>query len=172
MSEESVYKTMCEVLIKTSKLEERLSDALLQISKLEARVSELEKVKQGQTISRGTEPIGGRDNTHYMFNGRIYGKNRLVLAVVREYVSVHPSVTVKQLQQTFDRSLQGSLGVVMECNEAKLRSSDYQTRFFVKSDEIIHLIDGDMYVCTQWGIGNLPNFLHRAKELGFEIKSI
>lgn len=172
MNEESIYKTMCEVLIKTSKLEERLSESLLQISKLEARVSELEKARQDSPIGTVTGSGGGRDNTHYLFNGRIYGKNRLVLAVVKEYVSTHPSVTVKQLQQVFDKSLQGSLGVVMECNEAKLRSFDYQTRFFVKDDEIIHLTDGDMYVCTQWGIGNLPNFLHRAKELGFEIKSI
>ena len=171
MNEESIYKTLCEVLIKTSKYEERLSECLIQISKLEARVSELEKAKQGSSVGIEIEP-SGRDNTHYMFNGRIYGKNRLVLAVVREYVRTHTGVTVQQLKQTFDKSLQGSLGVVMECNEAKSRSSDYQNRFFVKSDEIVHLIDGNMYVCTQWGIGNLPNFLHRAEQLGFEIKPI
>ena len=114
---------------------------------------------------------GKRDTTRYLFDGYIYLKNRLVLAIVKAYVAENGSITRQQLKQVFDKSLQGSIGVVENVELAKLRS-DYQVRFFAKPDEIIHLSDGDMFVCTQWGIGNIPNFIKRAEQLGFEIEPI
>ena len=117
-------------------------------------------------------PISGkRDTTRYMFEGNVYLKNRLVLAVVKAYITQKQSVTRQQLKQVFDRSLQGSIGVVENIELASQRL-DYQVRFFTKDDEVLHLIDGDMFVCNQWGILNIPNFIKRANQLGFEIESI
>lgn len=112
-----------------------------------------------------------RDKTRYMFEGNIYLKNKLVLAVVKAYVSKNSSITCGELKRTFDKSLQGSLGVVEYEVIAKQRK-DYQARFFAKDEEIIHLVDGDMLVCSQWGILNIPRFITRAKQLGFDVQEI
>ena len=112
-----------------------------------------------------------RDTTRYMFEGQIYLKNRLVLAVVKKYVNNNPEITRSKLKEIFSKSLQGSMGVV-ENSEIALLRKDCDVRFFTKPNEIIHLCDGDMYVCSQWGILNIPNFLAVAKNLGYNIESI
>lgn len=112
-----------------------------------------------------------KDTTRYMFNGNVYLKNRLVLAVVQKYVSQNNAVTIRELIEAFPKSLQGSIGVIMNCEDAFNRF-DYSKRFFARSDEIIHLVDGDVMVCTQWGIGNIDNFIRRAEQLGYTITAI
>ena len=112
-----------------------------------------------------------RDVSRYLFNGNVYLKNRLVLAVVQKYVKAHETLTCNQLKHVFEKSLQGSIGVV-EHVEVAVRRLDTAVRFFTKEEEVLHLADGDMYVCSQWGIINIPNFLARAKQLGFNIEKI
>lgn len=111
-----------------------------------------------------------KDTTKYFFDGVLYPKNRLVLAVVKKYVELNPGISRFQLKAKFDKSIQGSIGVIEEKSIAAKRNN-YQKRFFANSDDIINLKDGEMLVCTQWAISNLTNFLHRAKEFGFVIKA-
>ena len=118
-------------------------------------------------------PSGNRrDTTRYLFDGYVYSKNRLVLAVVKSYVAQHKSIDRQQLKLIFGKQLQGSIGVVENVEIAPIGRLDYNVRFFTRPEEIIHLSDGDMYVCTQWGIGNIDNFIKHAKELGFKIEAI
>ena len=112
-----------------------------------------------------------RDTTRYMFEGNVYLKNRLVLEVVKKYVAENPQIARDKLKQVFSKSLQGSIGVVENVEVATLRH-DCDVRFFTKQNEVIHLYDGDMYVCNQWGVLNIPNFLKVAKQLGYNIESI
>ena len=112
-----------------------------------------------------------RDTTRYMFEGNVYLKNRLVLAIVQRYVQDHPGVTRNGLKQAFAKSLQGSIGVVEDVEIASLRR-DCEVRFFTKESEIIRLCDGDMYVCNQWGVLNIPNFIKAAEQNGYNIESI
>ena len=107
----------------------------------------------------------------YMFNGNVYLKNKLVLAVLQDYVANNMEVTCYELKSAFDKSLQGSIGVVEYEDIAKQRK-DYQVRFFSKEDEILRLSDGNMIVCSQWGILNIPNFIKRAEQLGYKIEQI
>ena len=116
-------------------------------------------------------PTGKRDTTRYMFENNVYLKNRLVLAVVHAYVRDNPSITREELKIVFSKSLQGSIGVVEIEEIAKLRP-DYTVRFFTKENEIIQLEDGNMYVCTQWGILNIPNFIKCATQLDYKIEAI
>lgn len=163
-------------------------EMLDRIKKLELEVDNLKKVQpsnvstndvigehnmseQQSKVEYSSFAGGKRDTTRYLFEGYIYLKNRLVLAIVKAYVANNGSITCQQLKQVFDKSLQGSIGVVESVEIAKLRS-DYSVRFFAKPDEVIHLSDGDMFVCTQWGIGNIINFIKRAEQLGFEIEPI
>lgn len=112
-----------------------------------------------------------RDKTRYMFNGNVYLKNRLVLAVVKDYVSKNKTITCDELKAVFDKSLQGSIGVVEYESVAK-RRKDCKVRFFEKEDDILRLSDGNMLVCSQWGILNISNFITRAEQLGYKIDSI
>ena len=115
--------------------------------------------------------INKRDTTRYMFEGNVYLKNRLVLAVVQKYVKENPSVARAELKQIFSKSLQGSIGVVENVEIATSRH-DCDVRFFTKDNEIIRLNDGDMYVCNQWGVLNIPNFIKIAGQIGYNIEAI
>lgn len=116
-------------------------------------------------------PEGKRDTTRYMFENNVYLKNRLVLAVVHAYVRDNPNISREELKTVFPKSLQGSIGVVESVEIARLRV-DYTVRFFTKEEEVVHLDDGDMYVCTQWGILNIPNIIRCATQLDYKIEAI
>ena len=106
-----------------------------------------------------------------MFNGNIYLKNKLVLAVIQDYVIKNPQVKCNELKSIFDKSLQGSIGVV-ELENVAIQRKDYQVRFFAKEKEVLRLPDGNMLVCSQWGILNISNFIKRAEQLGYSIEQI
>lgn len=155
-------------------------DMLNRIVKLEKEVENLKKgketyVKEFESFSiRETvaeERPQQRDKTRYMFNGNIHLKNKLVLSVLKDYVSKNPTITCNELKTVFDKSLQGSIGVV-EYEFIARQRKDYRVRFFEKEDEILRLVDGNMLVCSQWGILNISNFIKRAEQLGYEIEQI
>ncbi len=121
-------------------------------------------------VSYSEGEVRRRDTTKYLFNGVVYPKNRLVLAVVQDYVKKNV-ISFRELSEIFHPSLQGSLGVVEKTEIAKTRQ-DYQVRFFTEETEKLMLTDTCAYVCNQWGILNIPRFLSRAKELGYNIQEI
>jgi hypothetical protein len=107
-----------------------------------------------------------RDYTKYFFNGQTFGKNRLVLAVIKEYVHNNPGITFSQLKVTFPDSLQGSETFTTE-TEAKQKRD---RRNFIRPDELISLIDTTIAVSTQWGLGNVTRFIDHCKRLNIDIK--
>lgn len=154
---------------------ELILDMFNRIVKLEKEVELLKKEKNSSDlIAKETfveeRPVQ-RDKTRYMFNGNVYLKNKLVLAVIKDYVAKNQTTTCDELKTVFDKSLQGSIGTVEYENIAKQRK-DYQVRFFVKDDEILQLLDGNMFVCSQWGVLNISNFIKRAEQLGYMIEQI
>ena len=155
---------------------ELLLEVLNRIVKLEKEVAELKNNRNKNENVLSEKPIiddkpQQRDKKRYMFNGNVYLKNRLVLAIVKDYVSNNPTITSGELKMIFDKSLQGSIGVVENEIIAKQRK-DYQVRFFSKDDEVIQLTDGNMFVCSQWGILNIKNFIKRAEQMGYKIEQI
>jgi hypothetical protein len=154
---------------------ELILDMLNRIVKLEKEVELLKKEKiSSEVFPKETfveeRPVQ-RDKTRYMFNGNVYLKNKLVLALVKDYVSKNKDITCNELKMVFDKSLQGSIGVVEYEHIAKQRK-DYQVRFFEKEDEILRLVDGNMMVCSQWGVLNISNFIKRAEQLDYAIEQI
>ena len=168
---------------------ELILDMLNRIVKLEKEVEQLKSERTVANVSRqesealprlyvnSLAPIPEenarpqRDKTRYMFNGNIYLKNKLVLAVVKDYVQHNVGITGEELKRVFDKSLQGSMGVV-EYEFIARQRSNYHVRFFAKEDEVLRLSDGNMLVCSQWGILNIPHFLKRAAQLGYKIEEI
>lgn len=147
---------------------------------LESRVAFLEtklgisnaSLSQSAQQSEGGLQAYGRDKTKYVFKNKILPKNRLVLSIVSDYVKNNPNITLCDLQNIFDKSLQGSLQVVEDYNNA-LQIKDCSKRYFCDDSELLTLADGQrVAVCTQWGIFNIKKFIVVASQLGYEIKEI
>ncbi len=124
-------------------------------------------------ISRGNNnwnSRGQKDTSKYLFNGNKYGKGRLVLAVVKEYISQNSDVSFSDLLSKFPKHLQGSTGVIdnHDVVQEKFKNIRHK-RHFLESDEIIQLSDCSAVVSTEWGIANIENFISQAESLGFSI---
>lgn len=164
-------------------------EMLSRIQKLEKQVEELQRILKNQQANHAEDGVNQsdsaiwiaadrfpngkpkqRDTTKYLFKGAVYAKNRLVLAIVKDYTEKN-RVSFEELSEVFHPSLQGSIGVVERVDAAKKRQ-DYQVRFFAEEGEMLTLKDGYAYVCNQWGILNIPRFLKRASELGYTIQEI
>ena len=144
----------------------------LEIENLRKRIEMLESVifKSNETPQQKPEQQN-RDKTKYMFEGKVYAKNRLVLAIVKKYIEQH-NPTYAELCQVFDKSLQGSLGVV-ELFDKACEISDASKRFFLKDEDILTLKNKQtVVVCTQWGIFNIVKFIKQAQSLGYAIETI
>lgn len=164
------------------KLEEEVSQLRQKIENpLETETHSLYKkyITTGTRVSDGVMMLGGlagyakKDTTRYLFQGSFYTKGRLVLNVIQDYCKNHPDTTRTQLGTIFPYSLLGNktLGVVKNKEEAQL-NYDYARRYFIQPHEELKLVDGNMYVSSQWGINNIDKFIDRARMLGYEIEPI
>lgn len=112
-----------------------------------------------------------RDFSKYSFNGQLYGKGRLALAVISAYVSENDGMTQHDLAKVFPNHLQGSHGVFCGLDEAlRLYDQERRKRYFIKNEEIVELADGLIAVCNQWGRANIDSLIEAARELGYEIE--
>ena len=68
------------------------------------------------------------DKTKYIFNNNEYGKGRLVLAVVKQYLHDH-NPTYQQLKQQFPNTLQGSQFVVISADDLSVELCARLTHF-------------------------------------------
>lgn len=111
-----------------------------------------------------------KDTTKYSLNGG-YGlnKRKFVLAVVKEYVRLHPEITYAELEQVFPPKIQGSSGVIRKLENISVKQ---RMRYFMKGNEILHTGKDNIRfaVCNQWGIFNVVNIVARARELGFKVE--
>ncbi len=112
------------------------------------------------------ERVKNKDYTKYLFNGQKYGKNRLVLAVIKDHVEKNPKITFSQLQVKFPNILQGRETFTTE-SEAKQKRDK---RNFIAPEELITLADETIAVSTEWGIGNINNFINHCKNIKIGIK--
>ncbi|MDD9194250.1 AAA family ATPase [Aliivibrio sp. S3MY1] len=117
-----------------------------------------------------------RDNTKYRVEESVYGKGRLVHAVVATYIERYDA-TLAQLEQIFPGSLQNKNGNVFitqqEYDERLSKSSDVENRFYNKAEDRLLTHDGiTIYVSNQWGVGNVEGFYQQAIKQGFTIEKI
>lgn len=129
------------------------------------------KIKE-KTSESQNQKLSNRDKTKYLYEGKILSKNRLVLAIIKDYTTNHLQINLKDLQSVFDKSLQGSLMVVDNLENIK-KITDYQKRYFSNEQDLITLKDGTIVaVCNQWGIFNIKKFIMVANNLGYKIEEI
>ena len=112
-----------------------------------------------------------KDTTKYSLNGgQGLNKRKFVLAMVREWVRLHPEITFPELEKIFPPELQCSrLGVVRKLEDVR---EEQRLRYFMKEDEILYTGKDNVRfaVCNQWGISNIVNIIARAREFGFKVE--
>jgi len=114
--------------------------------------------------------VSNRDYTKYRFRGQVYGKGRLVLAVVTTVVEQNPEITFEELKSKFPDHLQGSSGVFEDASSV-LSDPMRSRRYYGKANEIIGLRGDErsIVVCSQWGL-NTSQFIEYVNEtFDFEI---
>lgn len=112
-----------------------------------------------------------RDTSKYLFNGESLGKGRLVLAVVKRHCEQNPNITFSQLEQIFPKNCQGSSGVFTTLENANnVLTSSGRKRHFLNTDELIQIEGATIAVSSQWGIGNIDNFISCASKAGHLIE--
>jgi hypothetical protein len=112
-----------------------------------------------------------KDYSTFRFNNSEYNKTRLPLAVLKQYVSQNPTITFAKLESLFPRSLQnpswGVFSTIGKAEEIQLETG--YRRFHMKAEDLIELADSTIAVCSNWGVGNIPKFIEKAKEVGLQI---
>ena len=130
-------------------------------------------VSQKQLCSKDLEnhSLGTKDTTRFSFNGsQFYPKKRFVLAVVKQYVKEHPSISYNELERVFpSRIISKQRGVIRPLSvvqEWMKDNADLSSRYFLESDELITLKDGIQYtVYNQWGLKQFNKFLEIAQSM-------
>lgn len=114
--------------------------------------------------------IISKDYTQYLFNGKTYGKGRLVLAVLKQYVQEHRDLTFSQLESAFPQSLQGrSVFTTFEI-AMKTYNDSKRKRNFIESEDLITLADNvTIAVSREWGSSNIGELIDHAASLGYKI---
>ena len=110
---------------------------------------------------------GKRDTSKYTFNGKAYGKGKLVHAVVKDYVSKNPDTTFDALKKAFPDEWQAGGTKKLDNRDVFARLSYAEKKFedtgkrnhFFKEGETIQLSDEVIAVSNQWGIGNIGDFV-------------
>ena len=110
-----------------------------------------------------------RDSTIYNFEDHVnLGKGALVLAVIERYAKDNQVKTIQELSQKFPESLKtGS-------NSLPLLTSQIATEKLKRryhKDPIKLEGGGDVFVCNQWGIGNIKPFIEHCRKVhGYKIE--
>lgn len=134
-----------------------------------AIVEEIKTEEQQPAAEQKRKPIG-RNNTQYVFNGKVLGKGPLVHALVAKYVEDHPETTFEQLKEIFPDTMMKRFGVFAKEQDAKDLSGKVN-RYFLKPEQFIKLKDSGepIAVCNQWTSALLAPFLEIATNLGYSI---
>lgn len=120
-----------------------------------------------------------KDHSEYLFDGNIYKKGKLVLAVIKKYIADGKASDFSNLQKDFPDNLQGGkYGVVRlsinvsDKDKGLIHSKD--KRYFVGSAEIILLPSGEeVLVSNQWGTAEKTDkFIEHVKLFGYSITKI
>jgi hypothetical protein len=160
------------VRLQPYKLEERILLDIEQIIPLPEAEDYQVKVREQSEERRAAAKESSRDTTQYSFMGNLYGKNRLVLSVITQHIKKLPDMTFQELKEDFPDCLQGSAVVVLLENAQEIFTRTGRKRHFISEGEILITSDNKkIAVSTQWGAGNINNFINRARELGYQIEA-
>ena len=133
----------------------------------DTRVNERIFAKTISAVAQSSQAVKGKRNTSkYTFNGETLTKSRLVLAVVKDYVSKNPNTSFDDLKKAFPdewqaggaKSINRSVFVRLIEAEKLFKDKGHKKHFF-KEGETIQLSDDVIAISNQWGIRNINDFV-------------
>ena len=115
-------------------------------------------------VEKSNETVKGkRDTTKFKFQGKQYGKGRLVLAVLKNYVEQNKDITFEQLKEAFPNEWQGrsrNSSVFAKLSDAEsIFAEKGKAKHFIKPTEVIQLSDEKIAVSSQWGVKNIMSLV-------------
>lgn len=112
------------------------------------------------------------DHTQYLFNGKGgYGKGRLSLEIVKQFVRDNPNLTYIQLKDRIPLPICSCEKIHLWKQVTKDKSKD--TRWFEDEHDLMKSRDGVVFAfTTQIGIGNIESMLSFGRKQGYSIKPI
>ena len=106
-----------------------------------------------------------KDLTKYIYDGEIYNKRKLVLAVILDWVEQNQPIDISALTYAFPMKR-----LFMSYQQAKEVAQRDRKRHFIEEDEIISLSnDSQFAISNQWSKTRVDEFISIARELGIEI---
>ncbi|MCW9047467.1 MAG: hypothetical protein OQK46_05250 [Gammaproteobacteria bacterium] len=137
---------------------------------IEKLLNHYEGIKPEQVLKSVSRRSVKRHTRKYIFNGKTYGKGRLVLAVVKAYMADHPETSFVELSSVFPEDLQGSSGVfVKQENALEIFERTGHKRHFIKPDELVQLDKLKVAVSTEWSVENIGRVIEKAESFGYSI---
>lgn len=137
-----------------------------QVFSIPSPVKEKKDKKKRQVSAKSDDGFLKRDKSKFIYNGEVFGKGRLVLTIIRDYMRKRPRTKFDDLERAWPRqSLQPGYGVVRKLNDAR----KHKKRFFLDKEDILATADQKFAVTNQWGKANIKLFLIHAKSLGFKV---
>jgi hypothetical protein len=109
----------------------------------------------------------------YILEGNSYTMGRLALEIVKNYVGNHPNITYENLKSTFQQNLcfnkKPIIRRVAELSESELNGQT--KRAYTNADDLISVADAnDVCVSSQWSKEDMPFFLSKVRDLGFDVQ--
>lgn len=161
------------LLSKINQLEQKVFELEQRIQRVEGSIKTYTQV----SLFESTTGENVKTNTRtekYLFDGKVYKKSKLVLAVIKKYVENNPNITAEELEREFSsREFNlSTFSCVKEVSSIPEKQLNPVKRYYTDEDSIITLVDGtQMAVCTQWG-SNIGLFIEFVKRYGVEIIKI
>ena len=115
----------------------------------------------------------GMDRTKYKFKGELYGKGRLVVAVIMDWVESNKPQDIEELQKVFPKDI-ASNKTFAPLDEALHKGRKDRIRHFIEESNRIYFKDGTCYVVSnQWAKNErYARFLEIARGLGYSIEEV
>ncbi|MEE0917703.1 MAG: type I restriction endonuclease [Bacteroidales bacterium] len=143
-------------LIKDKFLKEGFEEKALEyeLEKLTFKIERKQSYRTEQKIKKPEIETTNKEYAEEVFSLdgiNYYGVGRFVLAVVKQYISEHPNITLEELEERFPSYLSKSkeCGIIRSMDFIKKRK-DGDHRFFTKDSIILN--DGtEVAVYSQWG---------------------
>ena len=138
--------------------------------------------KTASTISNAGKKE--KDYSKYSFDGKDLPKNRYVYAVIENYVSQNPDITLDQFpQKVIERNFNGRKNIYEVWKTFDQAIQLYQEkgykRFFVTKrggdylndkDMVIKLADAEICISNQWDLDAVEKFVEHMKTIGIRIE--
>lgn len=124
------------------------------------------KIKE-QAEERREARKSSKDYTQYMYNGEVYNKRKLVLAVIQDWFHENKPQRVSELLSVFPQ-------LAISLHEAQeIVEKQGVPRHFLNQEEVLDFpVDGCYAISNQWGKGNIRFFLECARNTGFDIEEV